>query len=202
MEKSPIYRWKLSHEPVVDFLMSKIWNPGGPALDVFADYAGVVGWLRHIGTLSAEDARSQKALAGKRPGEARAAWKKAVRLRNAGYAVFSACADRRPPSGRDVEFLNREVAAAMSHLRIAQSSGKYTWTWHTSGAALAWILWPVMRAMAELLTSDRLHRVKQCAECRWMFMDRSRNASRRWCSMTVCGNRVKARRYHERHRGS
>jgi len=55
------------------------------------------------------------------------------------------------------------------------------------------ILWPIAGSAGELLTSDDLGRVRQCGgkTCRWMFVDRSKNRSRRWCDMKVCGNRPK-----------
>jgi predicted RNA-binding Zn ribbon-like protein len=50
----------------------------------------------------------------------------------------------------------------------------------------------------ELLTSDEVGRVKQCDRCDWLFLDKSRNRKRRWCSMSACGNRVKMARRYER----
>jgi len=62
------------------------------------------------------------------------------------------------------------------------------------------LLWPVARAATALLTSSDLARVRECADdaCGWLFLDHSRNGSRRWCDMADCGNRAKARRYRER----
>lgn len=51
-----------------------------------------------------------------------------------------------------------------------------------------------------LLSGDRLKRLRLCQTCGWLFLDRSRNGSRRWCDMAVCGNRQKARRHHLRKR--
>jgi predicted RNA-binding Zn ribbon-like protein len=47
-----------------------------------------------------------------------------------------------------------------------------------------------------------LDRLKMCAaeECRRVFFDRSKPATRRWCMSTLCGNRIKTRTYRERHR--
>jgi predicted RNA-binding Zn ribbon-like protein len=49
-----------------------------------------------------------------------------------------------------------------------------------------------------------LGRLKTCAasECRRVFFDRSKPATRRWCMSTLCGNRIKTRTYRERHRGA
>jgi len=58
------------------------------------------------------------------------------------------------------------------------------------------ILWPIAGSAGELLTSDDL------GTCRWMFVDRSKNRSRRWCDLKVCGNRTKARKLYRRKKGS
>jgi predicted RNA-binding Zn ribbon-like protein len=50
-----------------------------------------------------------------------------------------------------------------------------------------------------LLSGDTIRRIKICTHCGWLFVDRSRNSSRLWCDMAVCGNRQKAKRhYHSR----
>jgi predicted RNA-binding Zn ribbon-like protein len=51
-----------------------------------------------------------------------------------------------------------------------------------------------------LLSADRMKRIKICANCCWLFLDFSRNSSRLWCDMAVCGNRQKARRHYRRRR--
>jgi len=57
------------------------------------------------------------------------------------------------------------------------------------------VLSPVVHAAVELLTSGPLDRVKACAGCHWLFVDESKNRSRRWCTMEVCGTNEKVRRY-------
>lgn len=62
---------------------------------------------------------------------------------------------------------------------------------------------PILAALAEAMRSDEWTRLKACrAEtCHWAFVDRAKNRSRSWCSMSVCGNRQKAQRYRRRHAG-
>lgn len=50
-----------------------------------------------------------------------------------------------------------------------------------------------------LAGSPELKRLKRCPSCHWLFVDRSRNASRVWCDMLTCGNRAKAARHQGRH---
>jgi predicted RNA-binding Zn ribbon-like protein len=66
------------------------------------------------------------------------------------------------------------------------------------------MLRPVARSAADWLVSADVDRVRLCADdrgCGYLFVDTSRNRSRRWCSMESCGNRAKARRHYERHQG-
>jgi predicted RNA-binding Zn ribbon-like protein len=57
-------------------------------------------------------------------------------------------------------------------------------------------------AWTEVVLTGQIDRLKRCAEhtCGWVFWDASKNHSRRWCSMRVCGNRTKSRRYATRRR--
>jgi CGNR zinc finger/Putative stress-induced transcription regulator len=60
----------------------------------------------------------------------------------------------------------------------------------------------VLAAASRLVVLGEWDRIKICPadDCRWAFFDRSRNHSRTWCSMRVCGNREKARAWRERAR--
>lgn len=54
------------------------------------------------------------------------------------------------------------------------------------------------RSALVLATFNEPERLKICPNCQWLFLDRSRNRSRTWCDMTVCGNRAKANRHYQR----
>ena len=86
----------------------------------------------------------------------------------------------------------------MAHSRIIETPAGFVWDWDGSADALDKMLWPVVLSAADLLTSKELERVGECADhrrCGWLFFDVSRNHSRRWVSMEICGNRAKVRRH-------
>jgi predicted RNA-binding Zn ribbon-like protein len=58
----------------------------------------------------------------------------------------------------------------------------------------------IIASVAHATARGTWSRLRICAalDCRWAFYDNSRNGARRWCSMTVCGNRDKTRRYRDR----
>jgi len=83
---------------------------------------------------------------------------------------------------------------------IAGERSRCTWLWAEGGKALDCVLWPIARSAADLLTEGPLGAIRRCEGkgCGWLFLDTSRNRTRRWCDMRICGNRAKARRHHER----
>jgi predicted RNA-binding Zn ribbon-like protein len=82
----------------------------------------------------------------------------------------------------------------------ARAAGRaMRWTWPAPGQ-LDDPLRPITHAAVELLTGGTLEHLKICGNCRWLFLDQSRNHSRRWCSMNECGTQMKQRRFVERRR--
>ncbi|HEX2091777.1 MAG TPA: CGNR zinc finger domain-containing protein, partial [Longimicrobiaceae bacterium] len=125
----------------------------------------------------------------------------AVELREAIYGIFSTLAGGGEAPQEELEILNRELSRAMSRARITAAGGQCDWAWQDTGE-LDRVLWPVARSAAQLLTSEDRVRVKECAgdDCGWLYLDTSKNRSRRWCDMKDCGNRAKVRRHYHRHR--
>jgi predicted RNA-binding Zn ribbon-like protein len=141
------------------------------------------------------------AVAQRDPEAANAAFEAARALREKLYRVFSSIAAASTPASDDVQALNREHAHAMAHARIVPIAGGYVWDWDEDPHGLDRMLWPIVRDAADLLTTGRLGRIRECPGadgCGWLFYDTSRNGKRRWCSMDGCGNRSKGRRHYRR----
>ena len=107
----------------------------------------------------------------------------------------------RPPP-RDLEALNQALAAAPARTTLRRERGAYGWDVDAKSATALALLAPVLWSAGDLLAGPRLGRVKRCAnpECGWLFLDDSRAGRRRWCSMSSCGNRAKARRHYHKSR--
>ncbi len=166
---------------------------GYPALLAFAAQAAALGH-REVASLGRQARRA--------PAAAGTVVAASLVLREALYRLFAAQARGRRVAAGDLGALNRSLEEALPHLRVAWHDGSYRWEWGDAGDLLAAPLWPIARSAADLLADDELDRVRECdgASCTWLFLDHSRNRSRRWCSMESCGNRAKARRhYHRQH---
>ena len=156
-----------------------------PDRDFVDSYADLVTWALRTGALPA----------GARPRGGDADLERARALREAVFDVFAAhAAGSRPPAAA----LEAVLAAHVDAVREGTlEDGRWVW----SGRHADRPVWPVAVAAVDLLRSDRLVRVKLCGACRWLFLDRSRNRSRRWCTMDECGAQAKMRRYRAARRG-
>lgn len=174
----------------------------GPA-DHLATYADLLEWATQAGLITEAERRRLARSAAERPGEAAATHRRAVELREAIFRVFDARAVERAEPSEAIATIDRENRVALAHRMLRRHDGSVVYAWRESDE-LDRPLWAVAIGAAELLTSPDVSVVKECASevCDWLFVDRSRNRSRRWCDMSDCGNRAKARRFHARRRSA
>ncbi|HWT02010.1 MAG TPA: ABATE domain-containing protein [Pyrinomonadaceae bacterium] len=177
----------------------------GETEEKLLSYGDLVAWGRQAGVLTEREARTLLKGAARDPAGAARALARARALREAIYAIFYAVArGRRAPSKSDLAVLNAELSEAMAQQRVVRVGEGFAWDWVADDAALGRVTWPVARSAAELLTSGEAGRTRVCeaGDCSWLFMDLSKNRSRRWCDMKYCGNRAKSRRHYERKRAT
>ena len=168
--------------------------------DVLTSYAELVRWASKAKILSEGEAERLIEQAAVYPEEADAALRTAKELRATIYRIFSAIAADRIPADTDVARLNQAVAKILPHMQLGEYSGGFGWKWQGAEGVLDALLWPVIRSATELLTTGEVQRTSECngQNCTWLFIDESKNHSRKWCDMETCGNREKSRRHYAR----
>jgi predicted RNA-binding Zn ribbon-like protein len=172
-----------------------------PRYDYFGSYTDLTLWARQAGLITLEEERTLNHKAAEAPEQAGKVLEKTRTLREAINHIFTAIAVGQQPEARALEALNDELAEAMSHSHIEEKQDGFAWGWRGFPEEMESLLWPVVRSAADLLVDhDKLERVHECAgdTCGWLFLDTSKNHSRRWCDMRDCGNTAKARRHYER----
>jgi predicted RNA-binding Zn ribbon-like protein len=180
-------------------------NHADPASDRLRGYAQLLAFARQTGLLDGESAAKLEQRSVQRPAQAAQALSQAKELRQTLFRIFSARANCKELPPEDVETLNGVLGQALSRRRLCCADDALEWTWSPADSDdFRTPLWPIVESAAALLTSDELGRVSECdaSDCNWLFVDRSRSRSRRWCSMESCGNRAKVRRHYRRHRTS
>jgi predicted RNA-binding Zn ribbon-like protein len=180
----------LAGHPALDFA-NTVDDPLGPRrFDHIAGYPALLAWSVRIGTVPEGAASDLLRAAARAPRPAAAAVRRAAALRDALNDTFGALA-----AGQDPEpgwsGLRPFVTEALAHARLTAPPPELTWEFTELRAPL----WPVAEAAHRLLTEVEPVRLKQCAGCPWLFLDRSKNGSRRWCAMDDCGRHQKIVRY-------
>ena len=186
----------------LDFANTAEWHASDRPVETLYSYANLLTWSQQAGVLDADSAAALLAAATAQPERAASVLARAVRLREALYRIFSALARGASALPDDLAILNGALAEAHNRLRLSANPGGFAWFWTGADDALERMLWPIARSAGELLTGPEVARglIRECAghPCGWLFLDASRNHSRRWCSMAGCGNRANARRHYER----
>lgn len=182
----------------LDFVNTRDGGPGAQSDDLVVSYGHLVSWARSAGVLDAGSADALHAAAHAAPTSAGDAWKRSLLVRDALDAVLRPIAGGLRPDGDALARLAAEEAEALAAAtlvpaRHGQEPG-YEWSWDAD-ASLQRPLREVVHSASQLLTSPTITRVKQCAGCDYLFLDESKNRSRRWCSMQDCGTTQKVSRY-------
>ena len=172
--------------------------------ELLHSYSDLLAWGLYMSILQEEEAQQLLQVAERHPQAAAKIVQNAVDLRETIYRIFYDISEEATPRADDMALLNAALSQAMSHACIVETGEKdhFRWDWDIKSDAdrLERINWIIVRSAADLLTSDKLHEVRACAaeDCRWLFLDISKNHSRRWCDMETCGNQAKARRHYSR----
>jgi predicted RNA-binding Zn ribbon-like protein len=130
---------------------------------------------------------------------ARADFDRSIALREALNRLFGARVLGAPPLQSDLAALEAALAASPARTRLLPANGGFAWQ-VTAAPDLMLLLAPVLWSASDLLAGPVGAQVSRCAnpDCLFLFVDTSRAGNRRWCSMSSCGNRAKARRHYHR----
>lgn len=186
---------------VLDFANTAEFHASDHPEEMLETFPDLVSWSMEAGLITKSEMQELLTKAKKEPKSASNALRNALELREIIYRILSAIAGGEEPEPADLSDFNRTLSGAMLKSQISPSEEGYIWTWKTTENSLDRMLWPIARETASLLTSKDMSQVGECADdrgCGYLFFDTSRNHSRRWCSMEICGNRAKAQRHYQR----
>ncbi len=172
----------------------------GRLVDLLPDLERLLAFAAQSGIIS--EPRARKLLRKTSAREGKRITERATELRETLYFLFRSIALRRSPSRSCLQTLNCFLADAHVVDVIVWHKAEFVRRRGESAKTADGLLWPILDAAVKLLTSPDRRHISECCEkkCRWLFLDRSKNHSRWWCDMRVCGNRAKVRRFHARRR--
>jgi predicted RNA-binding Zn ribbon-like protein len=194
--------------PVLDFTNTTDtveWRGTGKDDDYLGDYLDLLAWCHRTEYLPEATIGELARYAARHPEEAAEALDKARKLRETVFGLLHAWLQGRTAPVELLSAFNQHLrqALAKAFLREGSKPGqRYALDLEHSKKPLEDIRLRLAQQAADLLTSLDTARLKICSNptCGWLFLDTTRNASRRWCDMAACGNRAKARRHYAKQR--
>lgn len=189
----------------LDFTNTVRGRPLSDKVELIKSYHDLLSWSRQATILTPGEAEALTEMARQHPRSAADALGQALSLREALYGLFSARAAGLPASAADLRTINKAIGKAMARAGLTLSAGGgFEWSWRDVPLGVDRVMWWVARSAAEVLTSGDLTDVRECAgyDCGRLFVDGTKNRSRRWCDMASCGNRAKGRRHYERRKSA
>ncbi len=176
------------------------WRGRTAPTEELTDPDAWVGWLLESGTIADSEARALRETRSAAAADVEAAFMEALEARECTYRVLASQAAGQDPEDRDQERFELWTTEGLGRLTLSRAGG----AWHIERAPSigAWgeLIGPCVLSAVRLLLSPSASRIRLCArpECAWMFLDSTKNRSRKWCDMSSCGNVVKARRSYAR----
>ena len=184
-----------SEDLCLGFANTRYWRGSEPeATEQLTDAKELADWLAANAALPRN---------GKKGGKAThidALFDDALALRESIYRIFLSISEGGTPAARDLDIFNAALADTPRRLGVSARGGTYSWLVAPPALSLGGALAPVIWSAADLLTHAGERRIRRCAndKCQWVFVDRSKGGTRRWCDMSSCGNRAKAHRHYAR----
>jgi predicted RNA-binding Zn ribbon-like protein len=169
------------------------FSENGPD-ELLASYDDLLRFASQSGLLTGSQAKKLKSL------DASEALRQAIELREALAAIAYAQLDGKVLSAPALATLENYFKQASLHRHLIADHRRPVWRWLGLDSQADAPVWLLAQAAEDFLLSEVSLKLRCCASasCRWLFLDTSKNCTRRWCDMKVCGNRMKARRFYAR----
>ena len=193
----------------LDFV-NTLGNRAGPEPleEHLVEYGDLLDFARQAGAVTAPAAEVLAGAAAAHPADAARALARAIALREELHDIFEPLVRGQRPDPHGLDGLNAELATALAHARVSPRGEGFALGWDDPGppdpptgrARLDAPLWPIAHSAMEVLLESDLSRLGECESdtCGFLFLDATRNRSRRWCDTRICGNRARVRRHRRR----
>ena len=186
-------------ERVLAFINTLSGRPTEAPVERLESYEALLTWAREQHLVSAAAAERLVGESRKHPHQAAMVLARAKEFREALNGLAGAIESGRQPNAAVLKTIGECLAAAYANARLVPHEGTLQWI-ASAEDDLDRVVWEISRAAGRLVVSPRLARVRACAaaDCGWWFVDDTKNRSRRWCDMKLCGNREKLRRFRKK----
>ncbi|MDI3337432.1 CGNR zinc finger domain-containing protein [Defluviimonas aestuarii] len=188
--------------PVLDFLNTAAGRTKQRDVERLVDFETFLKWSCVAGIVSESEVNALTDRLHRDPTGAGTALSDVCRFREAlhGCLIAEQAGSEWPEDAKALVISN--LRDCLAKAQLAKCAASYEWSVSACETDLALPLTRLVLETEALLRSDDLARMRCCDRCSWLFIDRGRGPSRRWCSMAACGSRAKSARYYQRKTGN
>jgi predicted RNA-binding Zn ribbon-like protein len=179
------------------FANTRYWRGSDEPTETLQDIERALAWCAEVNLLNSATAARLKKWAERNRQPAMRLFNEIVSIREAIYCIFASVVTG-SVDPRHIAQLNERLGRAPRRTEIVKLKPRWVWQLPAAEPTFENLFAPVLWSAGDLLVGPRLSGVRLCAnpKCRWLFLDDSKNGTRRWCSMSSCGNRAKAHRHY------
>ncbi|MEW5957589.1 MAG: CGNR zinc finger domain-containing protein [Chloroflexota bacterium] len=201
-EKSITKFTVIANQLSLDFINTQIIQ-GGQLIDLLENFTDLVGWLAAVQVLDATQAEEAIQRWDNTPA-GQGTFEHALAFRAVLREMVKQIVAGKPGSSAAIEEINKLLRYRIRYSELISRQDEFTIRSHAKFDEAIQLLTLIAEAASELLCHADFDLIKKCEnpECILYFYDTSKNHVRRWCSMSLCGNRMKAAAYYHRHRPS
>ena len=189
---------KIGNNLSLDFINTCIAENGAP-LDLLENFKDLAAWAVAVGLL--EKSKAERLVdEWTDSAEINKAFRRAIDFREVLRGMAASLSGGKTVSKRAIAAINGEIQNQSGSIEIRKTENGFEKSFRADFRAPHELLAPVAESAADLLCYGNPAHIKKCEnpECVLYFYDRTKNHSRRWCSMAICGNRHKAAAFYRR----
>ena len=190
----------LGDHPCLDFVNTKLIRRGKPA-DLLTSFPDLASWAAEAGILTRSETDEAIRRWSRAP-EGDKTFREAIRFRKSLRDMVEKIADHKKVPAETIRSINRFLSRSKRYEEVLSSRGRFQLGTRRKLDHPVQLLSAIAETAAHLLCFTQLRLIARCEnpKCVLYFYDETKNHTRRWCSMSGCGNRMKVAAYYRRHK--
>ena len=163
-------------------------------------FGDVINWSLYAELLSPAEAKALLALVKTKPKDAVHRVRELQTFREALHRLVTAIAHKQEPQRADFTRVRGTIAKILSAAEMQPVETEFNWSADADALGLSTVIARVALSAHHMLSREKPSQLRQCEICTWLFIDRTKNQTRRFCRQDACGNKSRAERFYSRKR--
>jgi predicted RNA-binding Zn ribbon-like protein len=163
-------------------------------------YGDAISWGLYAELISPAEAKALLALIKTDPKDAMHRVRELQLFRESLHRLVTAIAHKTEPQRADFTRVRGTIAKALSAAEMQPGESEFNWSADADALGLGTMISRVALSAHHMLSREKPSQLRQCQICTWLFIDRTKNQTRRFCRQDACGNKSRAERFYSKKR--